>query len=84
MKRRQFLQAGSLAALGAPLALSGCDNKNEPAQQFWQAGNYLPVSEEITAEVVDGPNSVIVQQAENRLHMQKALLAWLLEAPEAL
>ena len=33
--------------------------------------------EEITAEVIDGPNSVVWEQAENRLHAQKALLAWL-------
>jgi ornithine carbamoyltransferase len=35
--------------------------------------------EEITAEVIDGPASVVWEQAENRLHAQKALLAWLLE-----
>ena len=34
--------------------------------------------EEITDEVMDSPQSVIWQQAENRLHMQKALLEWLL------
>lgn len=34
--------------------------------------------EEITAEVLDGPQSVVWDQAENRLHTQKALLAWLL------
>jgi ornithine carbamoyltransferase len=33
--------------------------------------------EEITDEVLDGPQSVVLQQAENRLHGQKALLAWL-------
>ena len=35
--------------------------------------------EEITADVIDGPASVAWDQAENRLHAQKALLAWLLE-----
>ncbi len=35
--------------------------------------------EEITAEVLDGPASAVWDQAENRLHAQKALLAWLLE-----
>ena len=35
--------------------------------------------EEITAEVIDGPASAVWDQAENRLHAQKALLAWLLE-----
>jgi ornithine carbamoyltransferase len=34
--------------------------------------------EEITADVIDGPRSVVWDQAENRLHSQKALLAWLL------
>jgi ornithine carbamoyltransferase len=37
--------------------------------------------EEISAGVLDGPQSVAWDQAENRLHAQKALLAWLLEAP---
>jgi ornithine carbamoyltransferase len=35
--------------------------------------------EEITGAVLDGPASVVWDQAENRLHAQKALLAWLLE-----
>jgi ornithine carbamoyltransferase len=34
---------------------------------------------EITAEVIDGPQSLVFQEAENRLHAQKALLTWLLE-----
>jgi len=35
--------------------------------------------EEITAEVIDGPQSIIFDQAENRLHVQKALLARLVD-----
>jgi ornithine carbamoyltransferase len=35
--------------------------------------------EEITAEVIDGPASLVWDQAENRLHAQKGLLSWLLE-----
>ena len=34
--------------------------------------------QEITAEVLDGPSSLAWDQAENRLHAQKALLAWLM------
>jgi ornithine carbamoyltransferase len=34
--------------------------------------------EEITGEVLDGPQSAAWDQAENRLHLQKALLEWLL------
>ncbi|MCL2781205.1 MAG: ornithine carbamoyltransferase [Actinomycetia bacterium] len=34
---------------------------------------------EIAAEVIDGPRSAVLDEAENRLHAQKALLAWLLE-----
>ena len=34
---------------------------------------------EVTAEVLDGPQSVVWDEAENRLHAQKALLTWLLE-----
>jgi ornithine carbamoyltransferase len=34
--------------------------------------------EEITEEVLDGPQSAVWDQAENRLHVQKALLEWLI------
>lgn len=34
--------------------------------------------EEISADALDGPQSVVWDQAENRLHVQKAVLAWLL------
>jgi ornithine carbamoyltransferase len=34
---------------------------------------------EISSEVLDGPQSVVWDEAENRLHAQKALLVWLLE-----
>ena len=34
--------------------------------------------EEVTAWVIDGPQSVVWDEAENRLHAQKGILAWCL------
>jgi ornithine carbamoyltransferase len=34
--------------------------------------------EEVTAEIIDGPQSVVWDEAENRLHAQKALMEFLL------
>lgn len=36
--------------------------------------------EEATSEVMDGPHSVVFDEAENRLHAQKAIMRWCLEA----
>jgi ornithine carbamoyltransferase len=35
--------------------------------------------EEVTAEVIDGPQSIVFDEAENRLHAQKSILAFCLE-----
>jgi ornithine carbamoyltransferase len=37
--------------------------------------------EEVSDGVIDGPASVVFDEAENRLHAQKGILAWCLEAP---
>ena len=36
--------------------------------------------EEVTDEVIDGPQSAVWDEAENRLHAQKGVLAWCLGA----
>jgi len=35
--------------------------------------------EEITDEVLDGPQSIVLDQSENRLHVQKAIMVWILK-----
>lgn len=35
--------------------------------------------DEVTSEVIDGPQSIVFDEAENRLYAQKAILAWCLE-----
>jgi ornithine carbamoyltransferase len=39
--------------------------------------------EEVTDEVIDSPQSVVFDEAENRLHAQKGILAWCMGAPSA-
>jgi ornithine carbamoyltransferase len=39
--------------------------------------------EEVTADVIDGRQSVVFDEAENRLHAQKGILAWCLNTPAA-
>jgi len=36
--------------------------------------------EEVTDEVIDGPHSVVLDEAENRLHVQKGILTWCFQA----
>ena len=36
--------------------------------------------DEVAAEVIDGPQSAVWDEAENRLHVQKAIIAWCLGA----
>jgi ornithine carbamoyltransferase len=37
--------------------------------------------EEVSAEIIDGPHSVIFDEAENRMHAQKAVMLWALNVP---
>ena len=37
---------------------------------------------EVTAEVIDGPQSVVFDEAENRLHAQKAIMLWCMDAKD--
>jgi len=52
--------------------------KQAPGAHFMHC---LPArrGEEVTDEVLDGPQSVVVQQAGNRMHVQKGILKWLLK-----
>jgi ornithine carbamoyltransferase len=72
-------QSGQRAAPFAPFALDlACLTR---ASDGVVVLHCLPAyrGKEIAAEVIDGPASAVWDESENRLHAQKALLAWLLE-----
>ena len=63
-----------------PYQVNGKLMKQAPADACFL--HCLPArrGEEVSDEVIDGEQSVVVQQAANRMHVQKGLLAWLLNA----
>ena len=72
-------QSANRALVFSPYALD--ERTVEAAREDVIVLHCLPAhrGEEIAAEVLDGPHSAVWDQAENRLHAQKALLAFLLE-----
>jgi ornithine carbamoyltransferase len=69
-RRRMFVNYQVNAALMSRAPRDACFLHCLPARR----------GEEVTDEVIDGPQSVVIQQAANRMHAQKGLLAWLLGA----
>ncbi len=72
-------QEGDRSEAMLPYSLDSA--KLAAASQGCRVLHCLPAhrGQEITAEVIDGPASLVFDQAENRLHAQKALLCFLLE-----
>jgi ornithine carbamoyltransferase len=67
-RRKAFAAHQVNAALMARAPADACFMHDLPAHR----------GEEVTDDVIDGPQSVVLRQAGNRMHVQKGLLVWLL------
>ncbi len=78
----QEAEAESRKAVFGPFQVNQELLENAPPEAF--VLHCLPAhrGEEITEEVLEGPRSAVWDQAENRLHLQAALLYWLLKRDE--
>ncbi len=71
-------EAAARAAAFAPYQVTAALMARAAPDAIFQ--HCLPAhrGEEVAADVIDGPASVVFDEAENRLHVQKAILAWCL------
>ena len=76
-ERKQRMEA--FAAFQVNQQLMSLANKNAIFMHCLPAKR----GEEVTSEVIDGPQSVVVRQAENRLHAQKGLVVWMITNPKS-
>jgi ornithine carbamoyltransferase len=79
----QESQAERRRAIFAPYQINAALMARAPASARFM--HDLPARRglEVTDEVMDGPQSIVFQQAENRMHLAKGLLVWLLGTPDA-
>lgn len=77
----QESEAAARRAVFSPYQVTPDLMKHAPSDAYFM--HCLPAhrGEEVVDEVIDSPQSVVVQQAANRMHVQKGILAWLLARP---
>ncbi len=64
----------------APYRVSGALISKAAADAIFMHSLPAHRGEEVTGDVIDGPQSVVFDEAENRLHAQKGVLAWMLRS----